>query len=78
MGYAMKRVAAGVHLPTAWLLEPAKRTDDRADYCLECRLLPSANTRYTFSHLSEVGRGTVVRARPNEHFQRTGPPSNAD
>ena len=29
----MKRVA----LPTPWLLEPAKRPDDRADYCLGCR-----------------------------------------
>ena len=32
---AMKRVAAGAHLPIAWLFEPAKRPDDRADYCLE-------------------------------------------
>ena len=32
--YAMKRVAAGAHLPTPRLLEPAKRPDDRADYCL--------------------------------------------
>ena len=30
---AMKRVAAGAHLPTPWLFEPAKRPD-RADYCL--------------------------------------------
>ena len=29
---AMKRVAAGAHLPTPWLFEPAKRPDDRADY----------------------------------------------
>ena len=33
---AMKRVAAGAHLPTPWLFEPAKRPDDRADYCLDC------------------------------------------
>ena len=33
--YAMKRVAAGTHLPTPWLFEPAKRPDDRADYYLE-------------------------------------------
>ena len=32
--YAMKRVAAGAHLPTPWLFEPAKRPDDKADYCL--------------------------------------------
>ena len=35
--YAMERVAAGAHLPTPWLFEPAKRPDDRADYWLECR-----------------------------------------
>ena len=28
---AMKRAAAGAHLPTPWLFEPAKRQDDRAD-----------------------------------------------
>ena len=32
--YAMKCVAAGAHLPTPWLFEPAKRPDDRTDYCL--------------------------------------------
>ena len=31
--YAMNRVAASAHLPTSWLFEPAKRPDDRADYC---------------------------------------------
>ena len=31
----MKRVAAGALLPTPWLFEPAKRPDDRADYCLD-------------------------------------------
>ena len=29
---AMKRIAAGAHLPTLWLFEPAKRPDDTADY----------------------------------------------
>ena len=28
--YAMKRVAAGAHLPTPWPFEPVKRPDDRA------------------------------------------------
>ena len=28
--YAMNRVAAGAHLPTSWLFEPAKRPDDRS------------------------------------------------
>ena len=37
--YAMKRVAAGAHLPTLWLFEPAKRQDNRADYCLGCSSL---------------------------------------
>ena len=27
----MKRVAAGAHLPTPWLFEPAKHPDDRAE-----------------------------------------------
>ena len=31
----MKRVAAGAHLPTPRLFEPAKKADDRADYCLD-------------------------------------------
>ena len=35
VAYAMKRVAAGAHLPTLWLFELTKRPDDRADYCLE-------------------------------------------
>ena len=35
----MKGVAAGAHLPTPWLFEPAKRPDDRADYCLDCSFL---------------------------------------
>ena len=34
---ATKRVAAGAHLPTYWLFEPAKRPDDKADYCLGTR-----------------------------------------
>ena len=54
--YAMKRVAAGAHLPTPWLFEPAKRPDDRADYCLDCRTFPSGITGYSFLHLSGVGR----------------------
>ena len=36
----MKRVAAGAHLQTPWLFEPAKRPDDKADYCLNCSILP--------------------------------------
>ena len=37
---AMKRVAAGAYLLTPWLFEPAKRPDDRADYCPDCSFLP--------------------------------------
>ena len=37
--YAIKRVAAGAHLPTPWLFESAKRPDDRADYCMDCSFL---------------------------------------
>ena len=37
---AMKRVAAGAHLPTPWLFEPAKCLDNTADYCLDCSFLP--------------------------------------
>ena len=39
--YAMKRVAAGAHLPTPSLFEPAKRPDDRAD-----SLLQAPSTRF--------------------------------
>ena len=42
---AMKRVAAGAHLPTPWLFEPAKSSDDRADYCLDGSFLPQWNHR---------------------------------
>ena len=32
---ATKRVAAGAHLPTPMIFEPAKHPDVRADYCLD-------------------------------------------
>ena len=48
--YAIKRVAAGAHLPTPWLCEPTKRPDDRADYCLDCSFLTLRKHRVeTFS-----------------------------
>ena len=40
---AMKRVAAGAHLPTPWIFEPAKPPDDRADYCLQGKRKFGAN-----------------------------------
>ena len=49
--YAMEGVAAGAHLPTSRLFEPAKRPNDRADHCLDCSFpsyFPSAGTRYLF------------------------------
>ena len=33
-------VTAGAHLACAWLFEPAKRPNDRADYCLYSSFLP--------------------------------------
>ena len=41
----MKHVAAGAHLPTPWLFEPAKLPDDRADYCMNCSFLPQLKHR---------------------------------
>ena len=38
--YTLERVAVGAHLPNPWLLGPAKRRDDRSDYCLDCSFLP--------------------------------------
>ena len=58
----MKRGAAGAHLPTPWLIEPAKRPDDRADYCLGCSFLSLMRTLGThFSQLSELGRALQPR-----------------
>ena len=42
---AIKRIAAGAHLPTPWLFEPAKRPYDRADYGLDCSFLPQCKHR---------------------------------
>ena len=52
--YAMKRVATGVHLPTPWLLEPAKRQDDRADYCLDCNFFPYCKQQVLVFQLSRL------------------------
>ena len=37
--YAIERISAGAHFPSPWVFEPAKRLDDRADYCLGCSFL---------------------------------------
>ena len=56
--YDLKRLAAGAHLPTPRLFEPAERPVDRADYCLDCSFLPpmQAPNTYSFLHLSRVER----------------------
>ena len=62
--YAMKRLAAGAHLPTPWLFEPAKRPDE---YCLGYSPASSnANTRYSFLPLRELGR--VLQSRLGAHI----------
>ena len=35
--HALDREAAGAHLPTSWLFEPAKCPDDGGDYCVGIR-----------------------------------------
>ena len=77
----MKRVTAGAHLPTPWLFEPAKRPDNRADYCLDCSFVPVQALGvlvFTLEWNGALYGRTVVRTRLNEHYQRTGPLSNAD
>ena len=61
---AIKRVAAGAHLPTPWLFEPAKCPDDRADYCLDCSFLPQCKHQvpYSFLLLSGVGRALCANS----------------
>ena len=49
--HAMKRVAAGVHLPTPRLFELAKRPDDRADYCLDERIYRPPNAHGIFGFI---------------------------
>ena len=49
--YAMNRVAAGADLLTPWLCEPARRPDDRVEYCLECSSLPKCKHRVLVSPL---------------------------
>ena len=66
---AMKRVAAGAHLPTPWIFEPAKRPDDRADYCW----IPDDRADYC------LGTRRQSRLLPgHQTIEPTGPPSSAD
>ena len=52
---AMKRVAAGAHLPTSWLFEPAKRPIEPTTAWTAVSSL-SVSTRYPVLKLSGVGR----------------------
>ena len=45
----MKRVAAGILLPTSWLSEPAKRSDDRTNHRLGCSFFPWCEHQLLFS-----------------------------
>ena len=68
--YAIKRVAAGAHLPTLWLFEPAKCPDDKADYYLDCSFFPQCKHRVHLFTLEWTPYGWImVRARPNEYSQ---------
>ena len=52
----MKRVAAGAHLPTPWLFEPAKRPDDRADNFLDCNLSVDLTVSSRGCQLPRIGK----------------------
>ena len=59
----MKRVAAGAHLLTPWLFEPAKRPDDRADYSLDCSLnlvLTEFSVSWTVKTETRVTQGNKI------------------
>ena len=71
--YGMKRVDACAHLPTACLFEPAKRQDDRADYCLGCSFLPRNTNEYRvrtscIRFHNWMGWGTPGRAKRRGHL----------
>ena len=59
---AMKRADAGAHISTSWFFEPAKRPDDKADYCLAAVSSPSASTSFSFLQLSGVGRALLANS----------------
>ena len=52
---AIKRVAAGTHLSTPWLFEPAKRPHDRAVYYLDCSFLPQCKHQVLFFTVEWTG-----------------------
>ena len=81
--HAMKRVTTGAQLPSPWhflSLQNAQTIQPTTAWTAVSSLTASA--MYSFLHLSMewgalYGR-KVVRARPNDHYQRTGAPSSAD
>ena len=79
--FTMEHVAAGAHFSTPWILNLRNSQTIEPATKWTAVSLPSTSTRYSFSQLSGFGRAlrrTGVRARPNEHSQRTGPPSIVD
>ena len=79
--YAMKRVAAGAHLPTPWRFEPEKRPDNRDYQCVYFNFLLVQTSGNCFTVKWVVARPesrTVVGARPSKHSQGTWPLSSAD
>ena len=70
----MKRVAAGAHLPTPWLFEPAKRPDDRADYCLDCSFLPQWKHRVLVFTLEwrVHNRVRLYKTKPRDDLRPVG------
>ena len=66
--YAMKRVAAGALFPNPLHFDPAKRSDDRADYCLDCSFLSLCKHRVSvFTVEWTRARPVVMVARSDEH-----------
>ena len=65
----MKRVAAGAHFPTPWLFEPAKRPDDRDDYCLDCSILPQWKHQMAQASFEPgTSRSRVLRCAAAPHW----------
>ena len=60
---AMKRVAAGAHLPTPWLLEHWKRPDDRVDYCLVRKKRTVYYYSQTYSSLRTISGRRICELR---------------
>ena len=58
-----KRYEARSHdarLPTPWLFEPAKRPNDRVDYCLDCSFLPLCKHQVVVCTLEWSGARPLV------------------